>query len=181
MLTASSAGMAGSAAAGQRAADGVASAQELLAADAAKRGADASRRFSRCATHVFIAHFISTQTKLDRQRQQAQQAQQAKQAHQQHLAGSGGKFDLSSLYAARPGVQVALPSAVKLVRRVQSPCGFPFWLLSTLAGSHLSRLCRSDRSGRVRQATTTPHRLCAVALMPVCVRADNTAWPATRF
>ncbi len=118
--------MAGSAAAaGQRAADGVASAQELLAADAAKRGAEASRRFSRCATHVFIAHFISTQTKLDRQRQQAQQKQQAKQAHQQqHLAGGGGgvgKFDLSSLYAARPGVQVALPSAIKLVRALLVP------------------------------------------------------------
>ncbi len=122
--------MAGSAAAaGQRAADGVASAQELLAADAAKRGADASRRFSRCATHVFIAHFISTQTKLDRQRQQAQQAQHAKQqAHQQHLTGGGGggvgKFDLSSLYAARPGVQVALPSAIKLVR--SAPVTLPF-------------------------------------------------------
>ena len=113
------AGMAAAAAAGRTPEGAAAAAQDLLAADAATRGADASRRFSRCATHVFIAHFISTQTKLDRQRQQAQQAQHAKQAHQQHLTGGGGgggKFDLSSLYAARPGVQVGLPSAVKLVR-----------------------------------------------------------------
>ena len=109
-------GMAAAAAAVGRAGSVAAAAQDLLAADAAKRGADASRRFSRCATHVFIAHFISAQTKLDRQRQQAQLAQQAQQvqqqAQQQHLTGN--KFDVSSLYS-RPGLQASMPSAVKMV------------------------------------------------------------------
>jgi hypothetical protein len=129
--------MAAAAAAVGRAGSVAAAAQDLLAADAAKRGADASRRFSRCATHVFIAHFISAQTKLDRQRQQAQLSQQAQQAQQQaqqqHLTSN--KFDISSLYA-RPGLQPSMPSAVKLVNNLADVA-----LCSGMAQSN-SFLCR---------------------------------------
>ena len=123
--------MAAAAAAVGRAGNVAAAAQDLLAADAAKRGADASRRFSRCATHVFIAHFISAQTKLDRQRQQAQLVQQQaqQQAHQQHLTGN--KFDVSSLYA-RPGLQATMPTAVKMVSISAGNTLFSVYLATTM-------------------------------------------------
>ena len=69
-------------------------------ASAAKRSTELNG-FQRCASHVFIAHFIAEETKLERQRtQQAQQAQQSQQAQQQAHAA---KFGLNGTYpTSRP-------------------------------------------------------------------------------